>query len=41
MPRLARQPPAHHLGKLVHRALDAQLHPWVGARHVPQLLLVL
>lgn len=39
MPILACQLPAHHhLGKHVHRALSDQLHPWVGARHVPQLL---
>lgn len=39
MPILACQLPAHHhLGKHVHRALSNQLHPWVGARHVPQLL---
>lgn len=41
MPILACQLPAHHLGKHVHRALTTQLHPWVGARHVPQLLSVL
>jgi hypothetical protein len=41
MPILACQLPAHHLGKHVHRTLTDQLHPWVGARHVPQLLSVL
>lgn len=41
MPILACQLSAHHLGKHVHRALTTQLHPWVGARHVPQLLSVL
>lgn len=41
MPILACQLPAHHLGKHVHRALPDQLHPWVGARHVPQLPSVL